>query len=57
MTRNEQGALWVSEVALHPRIAYGGPKRPSAEEERALHHRAHEDCFIANSVKTHVDIA
>ena len=26
----------------------------SSEEHRALHHKAHEKCFIANSVKTEV---
>ena len=56
MTRNEKGVLWVSAVTLHPRITYGS-KTPTAEEESQMHHAAHEDCFIANSVKTEVRVA
>jgi organic hydroperoxide reductase OsmC/OhrA len=29
-------------------------RAPSAEEHLALHHAAHEWCFIANSVKTEI---
>jgi organic hydroperoxide reductase OsmC/OhrA len=55
MTKNEKGASWVSSVALHPQIFYGG-KAPNAEEEAHLHHQAHEQCFIANSVKTEIAV-
>jgi len=44
---------WISRVTLRPRVSFSG-RAPSAEELRALHHRAHEKCFIANSVKTEV---
>jgi organic hydroperoxide reductase OsmC/OhrA len=54
MAKNEKGVPWVSTVTLHPRIGYGGGRLPAATEEEALHHSAHEQCFIANSVKTNV---
>ena len=54
MTKNENGKLWVSKVTLHPKIVYDGDKRPDAGQEAELHHTAHADCFIANSVKTGV---
>ncbi|NWH08821.1 MAG: OsmC family protein [Alphaproteobacteria bacterium] len=54
MTKNEKGKMWVSHVTLHPRITFGGDHRPSAEEIAAMHHSAHENCFIANSVMTQV---
>ncbi|MEC4721146.1 OsmC family protein [Noviherbaspirillum sp. CPCC 100848] len=54
MKRNEQGRVAVTRVALRPRIAFGGERQPTAEELDDLHHRAHEDCFIANSVKTEI---
>jgi organic hydroperoxide reductase OsmC/OhrA len=41
-------------VTLHPRIVYGGEKRPTAADVDHLHRLAHEQCFIANSVKTEV---
>jgi organic hydroperoxide reductase OsmC/OhrA len=44
---------WMSRVTLRPTVVFSQNK-PSEEEHRALHHRAHEKCFIANSVKTEV---
>jgi organic hydroperoxide reductase OsmC/OhrA len=54
MTKNEKGIPWISAVTLHPRITYSGDRLPASQEEEALHHSAHEQCFIANSVKTNV---
>ncbi len=54
MTRNAQGRLWVSTVTLRPEVHFAGPRAPSHEALLALHHHAHEDCYIANSVKTEV---
>jgi organic hydroperoxide reductase OsmC/OhrA len=56
MRKNERGAIWVSAVTLNPRIAYGGDKRPTDEDVDHLHHLAHEQCFIANSVKTEITV-
>ena len=56
MSKNERGIPWVSLVTLYPRITFKGPKVPTAEEQTALHHAAHEQCFIANSVKTEVKV-
>ena len=53
MTKNERGKLFVSKVALRPRIAFSGAK-PSDAELADLHHHSHEECFIANSVLTEV---
>ena len=56
MTKNEKGILWVSLVTLRPKIAYSGEKLPTPAEERHLHHSAHEQCYIANSIKTDVRV-
>ncbi|HET9854911.1 MAG TPA: OsmC family protein [Methylomirabilota bacterium] len=56
MRKNERGVIWVSAVTLNPRIAYGGAKPPTAADVEHLHHLAHEQCFIANSVKTEIRI-
>jgi len=55
-TKNERGVPWVSLVTLRPQIAYGGNKTPSPSNEDRLHHLAHEQCFIANSIKTEVKV-
>ena len=39
---------------LQPKIRHGGERRPTPEEVAGLHHLAHEQCFIANSVKTEI---
>ena len=54
MTRNERGAFWISEITLRPSIVWGGETQPARSEIEALHHEAHEKCFIANSIKTDV---
>jgi len=54
---NEKRVPWVATVVLNPKIVYGGDKRPTPEEEAHLHHLAHEQCFIAQSVKTEVKVA
>jgi organic hydroperoxide reductase OsmC/OhrA len=46
---------WMSRVTLRPAVTFSG-KAPSREEHAALHEKAHEKCFIANSVKTEVRI-
>ncbi len=57
MAKNEKGVPWVSTVRLNPRISYSGDRKPTAEETEHLHHQAHEQCFIANSIKTEVTVA
>src|SRR5262249_51833889 len=52
MGKNEKGVPWVSKIILAPKITYSGDKTPSSQEQHQLHHESHEQCFIANSVKT-----
>jgi organic hydroperoxide reductase OsmC/OhrA len=54
MSKNERGKMWVSKVMLAPAITFTGEKRPSPEQLNELHHLAHEECYIANSVKSEV---
>ena len=53
MTKNARGKPWISKVTLAPRIEWAD-KTPTAEELDAMHHAAHDDCFIANSVVTEI---
>ncbi|MCW8884381.1 MAG: OsmC family protein [Motiliproteus sp.] len=54
MAKNQQGRLAMTKVRLRPKTCFSGDKRPTPEELQELHHQAHEECFIANSVKTRV---
>ena len=57
MSKNERGVPWVSAITLRPRIAWSGDKLPMSADLERLHHAAHEQCFIANSIKTEVTVA
>ncbi len=54
MARNAQGRIAMTRVTLRPAVRFGAAGSPTPDQLRALHHRAHESCFIANSVKTEV---
>jgi len=54
MTRNEKGKFWVSKVTLSPAIVFAAERKPTPEQLDQLHHLAHEECYIANSVKSEV---
>jgi organic hydroperoxide reductase OsmC/OhrA len=56
MAKNEKGVPWVSKVVLNPKIVFSGQRIPTAQELEHLHHQAHEQCFIANSVKSEVKV-
>ena len=55
LAKGADGKMAMTRVTLRPRIAWvdEGPD-PAALAD--LHHKAHEACFIANSVKTEVTI-
>jgi organic hydroperoxide reductase OsmC/OhrA len=52
MEKNAQGKLAVTSVDLHPRITFAPGVEVEAATLKKMHHDAHENCFIANSVKT-----
>ena len=53
MKRNGEGRMAITSVTLRPRAAFEGDA-PDMAALTALHHKAHEACFIANSVKTEI---
>ena len=56
MEKNTEGKAAITRVTLRPRVAFSGEKVPTAQEIAELHHEAHEECFIASSVKTEVRV-
>jgi organic hydroperoxide reductase OsmC/OhrA len=57
MEKNDRGKLAITRVLLRPAIRFGGAKTPTPDEITQLHHQAHENCFIANSVRTEIEVA
>jgi organic hydroperoxide reductase OsmC/OhrA len=56
LEKNADGKLAITRVELRPKIAWGGDRKPSAEELDKMHHAAHKNCFVANSVRTVVTV-
>jgi organic hydroperoxide reductase OsmC/OhrA len=54
MGKNAAGRTAMVRVTLRPRVTFSGARVPDREQILELHHRAHEECFIANSVTTEV---
>ena len=56
MGRNVAGRIAMLRVTLRPRVRFSGERLPTRAEIVQLHERAHQECFIANSVTTAVQI-
>ena len=56
MAKNAAGRLAITEVTLHPKIVWNGAE-PDSETLERIHHLAHQECFIANSVTTEITVA
>ena len=56
LEKDAGGRMSMTRVVLHPRIAFSGDRPPSSAEVTAMHDEAHHACFIANSVKTVVEV-
>ena len=54
MGRDAAGKLVVDVVTLRPRTRFAGARVPDAAAVAALHHEAHEACFLANSVRCEI---
>ena len=55
MEKGADGKVRITKVTLRPQVVFGGEKLDGAAID-ALHHKAHEACFIANSVTAEIVI-
>ena len=44
----------MTKVTLRPKVIFYSEKQPSFEQLQKMHHQSHQQCFIANSVKTEI---
>jgi organic hydroperoxide reductase OsmC/OhrA len=56
MGRDDRGKMSITAVTLRPAIAFSGDTRPDAAALDDLHHRSHEACYIANSIRAAVTV-
>lgn len=52
LAKNAEGKIAITEVTLRPHVSFGGEAGPNADELKAMHDKAHDKCFIANSVSS-----
>lgn len=52
--KSDDGKMVMTRVVLKPDTSWSGEKIPSQQQIQKMHHRAHELCFIANSVTSEV---
>ena len=52
LEKNSEGRMTMTRVTLRPVVEFDTPPSPAVLAK--LHHKAHEKCFIANSVRTQV---
>jgi len=56
MDKDNEGNIAMTQVTLKPKVDFSGEHKPSMEQLEKIHHQAHQQCFIANSVKTKIVI-
>lgn len=56
MQKNSEGKVAMTRITLRPEVVFGGERRPTSEDIDHIHHESHEQCFIANSLKSEVVI-
>ena len=56
MGKNGEGKISMLTAILNPKIIFSGTEKPSKETIRQIHELAHDNCYIANSVKTVIQI-
>ena len=54
MAKNAASKMAMTMVTLHPDVTFSGAMQPTRAQIDQMHHEAHEECFIANSVTTEV---
>jgi organic hydroperoxide reductase OsmC/OhrA len=54
--RDARGRTSITTITLRPAVVFSGATLPDAAAIEALHHRAHEACYIANSLRAEVTI-
>jgi organic hydroperoxide reductase OsmC/OhrA len=56
MKENSDGKIAMESIILKPIITFSGPLKPDDEQIKLLHKKSHDDCYIANSLKTSVTV-
>lgn len=56
MEPDESGQISMTKITLRPEVKCSGDRQPTIEQLEKIHEQSHEQCFIANSIKSEVVI-
>jgi organic hydroperoxide reductase OsmC/OhrA len=54
MGNNSEGRVAITSVTLSPQVKFQGDHQPSPAEIESMHRAAHDNCYIASSVKSEI---
>ena len=54
MAKDNDGKAAITRITLRPKIVFSGALQPTSAELEAMHHESHDQCYIANSIKSEV---
>lgn len=54
--KNAEHKIALMSITLRPHVIFSGTTQPDTQQLAALHHTAHEQCYIANALKTDVRV-
>lgn len=52
--KDADGRISMTKVTLRPKVKFSGERQPTFQQLQKMHHQSHEQCFLANSVKTEI---
>lgn len=56
MSKDARGRQAITAVLLAPKVSFCGAQAPTEADVERLHHEAHEQCYVANSVRSEISI-
>ena len=54
MEKGSDGKHSITRITLRPEVEFSGDNQPTREQLNSLHHAAHAECYIANSLKSEI---
>lgn len=54
LEKGPDGKLAITRITLRPEVEFSGDNQPTPEQLESLHHAAHTECYIANSLKSEI---
>ncbi|MGB1092164.1 MAG: OsmC family protein [Oceanobacter sp.] len=54
LDKREDGKMYVRRIRLSPTATFEGEKQPDEATIEKMHHKAHDHCFVANSLSCDV---